>query len=133
MIVVDTNVMVYFWVPGELTDQAVRVYRKDPGWVAPMLWRSEFLNALALSMRRGLLALEDGLEVIERAETRMQGQELKVASAGVLSLAQQSGCSAYDCEFVWLAQDLGVTLVTADEELLAKFKSTAVSMRAFCA
>ena len=132
MIVVDTNVMVYFWVPGELTDQAVRIYRKDPGWVAPTLWRSEFLNALALSMRRGLLALEDGLEVIERAEARMQGQELKVASAGVLSLAQQSGCSAYDCEFVWLAQDLGVTLVTADEELLAKFKSTAVSTREFC-
>jgi predicted nucleic acid-binding protein len=133
LIVVDTNVMVYFWVPGDLTDQAVRVYRKDPEWVAPTLWRSEFLNALALSMRRGLLALEDALEVIERAEGRMQGQELKVASAGVLRLAQKSGCSAYDCEFVWLAQDLGVSLVTADQEILAKFGPPARSMQEFCA
>jgi predicted nucleic acid-binding protein len=36
------------------------------------------------------------------------------------------------CEFVALAQDLGVHLVTSDHALIAKFKPTAVSMRAFC-
>ena len=51
----------------------------------------------------------------------------------VLALATESGCGAYDCEFVAVAQDLGLPLVTADVELLAKFKPTAVSMRAFCA
>ncbi len=30
-----------------------------------------------------------------------------VISRHVLTLAEHSGCSAYDCEFVALAQDLG--------------------------
>jgi predicted nucleic acid-binding protein len=132
VIVVDTNIMVYLWMPGELTSQALRVYRKDPQWVAPTLWRSEFLNALAVNMRRGSLAFEDALDVMERAEVLMRGQELEVASAGVLRLARESGCSAYDCEFVWLAQDLGVPLITSDKEILTKFKSIAVSMETFC-
>jgi len=129
--VADTNVIVYLWIPGDLTSQAVRVYRKDPRWVAPTLWRSEFLNALALNMRRRLLALEDALDVLQRAEVWMRGQELRASSAGVLSLAHESGCSAYDCEFVWLAQDLGVPLITSDKQILTKFKSVAVSMEAF--
>ena len=36
------------------------------------------------------------------------------------------------CEFVALAQDLGVPLVTSDSALIAKFKPTVVSMRVFC-
>jgi predicted nucleic acid-binding protein len=35
-------------------------------------------------------------------------------------------------EFVALAQELGVPLVTSDSALVAKFKPTVVSMRAFC-
>jgi len=37
----------------------------------------------------------------------------------------------YDCEFVALAQDLGVPLVTSDQALIAKFKPAVVSMRTF--
>jgi predicted nucleic acid-binding protein len=48
-----------------------------------------------------------------------------------LQLAAESGCSAYDCEFVALARDLEVPLVTADRQLLAAFPSTAVSPEAF--
>lgn len=36
------------------------------------------------------------------------------------------------CEFVALAHDLGVPLVASDGTLIAKFKPTVVSMRAFC-
>jgi predicted nucleic acid-binding protein len=45
----------------------------------------------------------------------------------VLSLAAQSGCSAYDCEFVALAQDLRVPLVTTDRQILKAFPTVAVS------
>jgi len=49
----------------------------------------------------------------------------------VLGLAAQSGCTAYDCEFVALAADLGTRLVTADRRVLAAFPDIAVAPRAF--
>ena len=35
--------------------------------------------------------------------------------------------SNYDCEFVALAQDLGVSLVTVDKQILEQFSYVAVS------
>lgn len=56
-----------------------------------------------------------------------------VASGDVLDLAVASGCSAHDAEFVVLAKDLGVPLVTTDQELLEKFPETAINPEAFLA
>ncbi len=67
-----------------------------------------------------------------QAEQLMSGREHQTASSRILRLAADSGCSAYDCEFVALAQDLGLPLVTSDTRLILKFKRTAISMRAFC-
>jgi len=50
-----------------------------------------------------------------------------VTSQQVLGLAIRSRCSAYDCEFVALAQDLRVPFVTADRQVLVAFPSIAVS------
>jgi antitoxin FitA len=49
--------------------------------------------------------------------------------AHVLTLACSSGCSAYDCEFVALARHLNTRLVTVDQQLVRRFKSTAVSLK----
>ncbi len=132
MIVADTNLIIYLLVHSDFTREAEQVYGKDSNWVAPTLWRSEFRSALAWYMRRGLLTLPEAIAKTEAAEFLMNGRERQVGSREVLRLAADSGCSAYDCEYVSLAQDLGVPLVTADEEVLSKFESTAVSMRAFC-
>lgn len=44
MIVVDTNVIVYLYMTGDYSAQAEQALLKDPLWVAPPLWRSEFRN-----------------------------------------------------------------------------------------
>jgi predicted nucleic acid-binding protein len=49
MIVVDTNLIVYFWIQGEHTALAERIMRKDAHWVAPPLWRSGFRAFVALA------------------------------------------------------------------------------------
>jgi predicted nucleic acid-binding protein len=87
---------------------------------------------LVLSVRRAVLSLDEAFDLMEEAEQMMAGREHQVASSRILRLAANSGCSAYDCEFVALAQDLGVPLVTADRTLIAKFKPAVVSMTGFC-
>ena len=132
MIVADTNLIAYLLILGQHSNEAESVYIKDPQWAAPLLWRSEFRNILAFYVRRGLMDLNDAYRTMEQAERLMRGQEFEVASARVVRLAAASGCSAYDCEFVVLAQDLGVTMVTSDRILVTRFKPTVSSMREFC-
>jgi len=55
------------------------------------------------------------------AERLLQGREFAVDSAEVLRLASVSGCSAYDCEFVVLAEYLDVSLISADRRLVERF------------
>jgi predicted nucleic acid-binding protein len=121
MIVVDTNVIAYLWLPGESTDAAERLLKKDPDWNAPLLWRSEFRNVLAGCLRRGDLVLETALQIVDEAERQMSGGEFTVPSAQVLARVAESDCSAYDCEFVVLAEELGLSLVTSDEKLVRSF------------
>jgi len=110
MIVVDTNVIAYLYLAGGRSAQAEGVLKKDADWMAPSLWRSELRNVLALYLRKGHLALADAQAIMERAERFMEGGEYQVPSGSVLALAEASGCTAYDCEFVALAQDLDCAL-----------------------
>ena len=111
-IVVDTNIIAYFFLPNEFTSQAISLFRNDPVWAAPYLWRSEFRNVLSLYMRKELIDLSRAYEIQEEAESLLADFEFDVPSNSVLSLASESGCSAYDCEFIFLAQQLDVALVT---------------------
>jgi hypothetical protein len=49
------------------------------------------------------------------------GHHPALESETVLKLAASSGASAYDCEFVALAMELGVPLVTSDRRLARAF------------
>lgn len=128
MIVVDTNVLTYLLLPTPLTSAAEILYQRDPEWAAPVLWRSEFRNVLALYLRKGLLPLDRALALQEEAERLMAGREFQVQSSAVLQLAKSSGCSAYDCEFIAVARDLGIRLFTADKGLLTAFPEIAKAL-----
>ena len=128
MIVVDTNVIAYLFLVGDHTARAKVALRNDPNWAAPRLWRSELRNVLAFYLRQGLLALTQALQLMQEAELLMQGGEYEVASSLVLSLTANSLCSAYDCEFIALAQELGVPLITSDAKILNEFPSISTSL-----
>lgn len=131
MIVVDTNLIAYLILPGDHTAAARAALRKDSEWVAALLWRSEFRSILFLYVLRKLLIVQDALQFIQEAEFLMQGGEYEVVSARVLQLAADSSCSAYDCEFVALAQELQVPLVATDRQVLSAFPKVAVSLGVF--
>lgn len=128
MIVVDTNVVVHLYVRHALTGASEALQRADSEWSAPLLWRSEMRNVLTSHCRIGALTLDAALAIQAEAEDLLAGHEYEIDSAAVMRLAVESGCSAYDCEFVALAQALGVKLVTLDAQLLAAFPETAVAL-----
>ena len=100
----------------------------DPLWNAPVLWRSEFRNVLSLYLRKDLLDLDDILIILQQAEELLNDNEYKVTSAHVMQLVNSSSCSAYDCEFVALAQFLDIPLITADKKILMEFPKVAKSL-----
>ena len=133
MIVADTNLLTYLYVQGQRTEESEAVLQRDALWAVPLLWRSEFRNSLIGLVRAHALQLDDALTMVDEAERWLTGHEYSVLSRQVLTLASRSGCSAYDCEFVALAQDLEVPLVTTDRQILKAFPTIAVSPSTFTA
>lgn len=128
MIVVDTNILGYFYLTSDLSAQAEALYHKDPAWAAPLLWRSEFRNVLAYYLRKQVLSLSDASRIMGAATILLAGREYEVPSLPVLELVTKSTCSAYDCEFVALAQALKTPLVTVDRQILEQFPAVTVGL-----
>lgn len=128
MIVVDSNILAYLYLPGEYTSAAETLLESDPEWSAPVLWRSEFRNILAGYLRRGKLTFEQAYGLQSEAEDLLSGAEYDVDSRSVLELVRDSECSAYDCEFVALAMRLRTKLVTMDGKVLRAFPGIAVAL-----
>lgn len=133
MIVVDTNILAYLLIESEATAIARRVLKADTEWAAPVLWRSEFRNLLATYLRQSRMTLADAVGYYTDAAKLVFGREHLGDSRTILTLAEHSGHSAYDCEFVGIAKHLGVPLVTNDRRLCRSFPDTAISPAEFLA
>ena len=131
MIVADTNIISYLFLPTNYSEKASQLFQVDPDWAAPELWRSEFRNVLALYLRQNILSLTEAIAMQDEAESLMADREFSIPSVAVMNLVASSTCSAYDCEFVALARQLSVKLVTQDKKLLREFPETAVSLDEF--
>lgn len=127
-VVVDSNIIAYYWLPGSHTAQAIEVRRKTDEWFVPPLWRSEFRNILAGFLRQNSIDMDQARAVMRAAEGELADFEAEVNSLAVLDLVSQSRCSAYDCEFVALARTLDMQLVTEDRQILRDFAGTAIAM-----
>lgn len=127
MIVADTNTIAYLYLPTEQTEDVVALLHKDPLWIAPLLWRSEFRNVLALYVRQSIIDLNTAMEMQAQAERQLADNEYTVNSMEVLSLAGETGCSTYDCEFVSLAKSLNLQLITGDRKLILTFPGIAMT------
>lgn len=133
MIVADTNLLAYLLIEGEHTAAARRVLEHDAEWAVPPLWRSELRNVLVGRLCRGDIGLPEAGAAMAAGALVVGGREYLVASDRVFALAAGSTCSAYDCEFVALAQALRVKLVTSDRDVLKAFPGIAVAPERFTA
>jgi predicted nucleic acid-binding protein len=131
MKVIDANVIAYLMIKGKYTEKAKILLKQDPEWVAPLLWRSEYRNVLSTYVRNDYFDLSQALFLAKKAEELMRDGEYQVHSKAVLELAKQSGQSAYDCEYIALAIDLGIKLVTTDKQLLKAFPNVTVNLGSY--
>jgi len=131
MICVDTNIICYRYMASPFSAAADAAWAKDPDWIVPILWRSEFRNALAGSIRKRSLTVEEASAIANLAEAMLERKEFTISTSAVLQLVSRSSCSAYDCEFVALAHANGVRLLTVDRQILHEFPGVAISLNKF--
>ena len=131
MIVVDTNIISYLYITGSRSQQSEDLLSFDSNWLAPILWRSEFRNVLAQYLRKKLLNVDEILLIIQQAEKLLVDHEYEISSAHIMQLVQNSQCSAYDCEFIALAQYLDTPLITADKKILREFPDIAQTAESY--
>lgn len=133
MIVADTNIISYLLLPTSYSGDADLLFQRDSEWAAPILWKSEFRNVLALYMRKEIITFDKALQLQEMAESIIAAHEYETASPQVLDLVRESTCSSYDCEFIALAKHLNTRLVTQDKKLLREFPEVAIGLKDYLA
>jgi predicted nucleic acid-binding protein len=84
-----------------------------------------------LGANEGCLTFDEILLITQHAENLMLENEYEVSSAHILQLVNASNCSAYDCEFVALAQLLNIPLITADKKIINQFPNIAQTIDGF--
>lgn len=125
MIVVDATVVAGFLFPADqFHAQADAVRDKDPDWHCPELVFSEVRS---VGMKHHLKG--DTLEAtIARCNlTAATVSVYRMHSHGVLQVAKEGSVWVYDAEYVALARQLQVRLVTTDEKILEQFSTVSVS------
>jgi predicted nucleic acid-binding protein len=92
MIVVDTDVVSYFWL--QMTADrpaAARAAReRDADWALPHLWRSEFRSVLRGYMTRDLMTLEEAQRSHQKAQEDLHDREHEVPARSVLQLVDDT-------------------------------------------
>ncbi len=131
MIVADTNLVAYLLVPSGRSEAAEAVRLRDPTWGVPPLWRSELRSVLVQSLRGGTMTRIQADAASADAEALLAHNERAPETARVLDVALEHGLSSYDAEFVALAEELGVPLVTDDRRVLKACADVAVSIDDF--
>lgn len=132
MIVVDTNILVAFCLVSPKSALTRQLWEADSNWHAPAFWMSEFRNVLVLYRRQGIADNRACLDAMDLAlETVPDANTHEPLTERVLELALVSGCSAYDCEFVAIAEELGVPLLTWDKQVVKAFPKAAYEPETF--
>lgn len=129
MIVVDTNVLVYLCTESPHRAAAEAWGARDPDWCVPALALTETANVLLGMVRRGTLDAEAALLACRILQRRLR-LAAPVTAERVLATALASGLSAYNAEFVVVAREYGVRLVTHDAAVLRSCPDVAVAVTA---
>lgn len=133
MIAVDVNIIAYLLIAGEKTAEARLVRELDDEWIVPDLWRDEFMNILATYIRQGGTSLESARSLWLAAASLFENRERSADSIATLELAEMHRLSAYDAQYLAVAVEFGVPLITEDRSLLRSTPKNTMTMAEYIA
>ena len=84
--------------------------------VSPSLFSYELTNVCMMKCRRFPVDRDLFLAAFAQRD-RLNIKELAIDHDGVIGLASETGLTAYDASYLWLARQLGAELVTLDAAL----------------
>jgi predicted nucleic acid-binding protein len=131
VIVADTNLVAYLLLKGDNSPAALRARAKDRNWAAPPLLCYELANIFGQSMRQNRLERDEATRMYRRAMSLVRIEAVQPDPLDIFKLVESSESSPYDLQFVWLAMELNVQLVTADRKLAEAFPDVAVLITEF--
>jgi predicted nucleic acid-binding protein len=118
--IVDASVLLCAFFPDEAQSQAQTVLREHAAGrerlKAPALIVYEVTNAVWQAERRGRISVAQSDEILQTA-SGLDIELLAFRWGESLPLARKFNRSAYDAAYLALAEQLGETLITADERL----------------
>jgi predicted nucleic acid-binding protein len=133
LIVADTNLIAYLLIQTEQTSVAEACGARDPIWIAPPIWRHEFLNVLSQHIRLRNLPIDRALRSLAAADDLVETVTLRGLDERIMVWASQHGVSSYDAEFVLAAEAADVRLVTSDGAILREAPERSISPADFAA
>lgn len=114
-LVVDASVALKWVVREPLQAEAMRFLDRDLTLLAPDLIWSELGNALWKRVRRREMDAEDALGALDIiTQLPLQTKTIFGNAGRSLRMAIETGCSAYDCAYLALAENEDTQVVTAD-------------------
>lgn len=132
MIIVDTNAVFHFFASKKQEGQDMKnVYELDKHWIVPYLFWYELLNVFCSQIKYASMTLERAQELYEMVRVFFYDRVYSSNPQKVLNIAVESECSVYDCEFVAIAIDFGIPLITYDKKILKTFSNIAMTADTF--
>ena len=134
MIVADANLWVALLLKHEKSAVADAVFGLEQRWHAPWLCLSELRNAGLMYVKRELTTAAHLVRVVEHWRLLVPAKRRHHPDDSlVVQRAWESGCTAYDCEYVVTAEVLGLPLLTWDKQVLKAFPDIAQPPEAYVA
>ncbi|MFO7988726.1 MAG: type II toxin-antitoxin system VapC family toxin [Thermodesulfobacteriota bacterium] len=131
MIVVDTNIISYLLIPNDTYNPlAEALYQKDSRWSSPILWHHEFMSVLSAYLRQNLIDA-DGCQMIYKEAMALVVSKPVPDCGAILNIVQDSSLSSYDAEFVALAMETRLPLITEDKKIVREFPDIAFSIETY--
>jgi predicted nucleic acid-binding protein len=126
VIVADTNVIAQLFFPGPNSKVVAELYLLDQEWLVPAFWITEFRNVATKFYRMNVVPMDAVHEATLKAEQMLESLDFNLSSKSIYKLIETTRCSAYDCEFVALAIDFDIRLLTYHKQILNTFPEIAI-------
>jgi predicted nucleic acid-binding protein len=133
-VVLDASAFVAALLPDEPVHAAAvqwldRFRTRAVDLVAPTLLTYEIANSVLVAERRTRRLPAETVDVVLDHIERLQIELVHVSPTAAVATARRYGCAVYDAAYLWLADDRGIDLVTADRRLWASVHTRSPRLR----